>query len=279
MVRLQGPKSKIGINEVLGVEDDQLSLRALLRTYTPPETPTTADTDQKRSEALADAVRSWLIQSRLAVIVTSNDGGLFDLTLTRTRSDVSPPAGSYTIRCWPVTLRPDNAQSVLVPLQDDALAQFRNLSLLSLTPFIAFEVKARSDEAEHTLSFVFNLPITGTPDARQDQVFVAIISDRTEFLRYLRLLLSDEEDLLRGVPGWMAAVGADGGGRNHLEEVDVPLLEEMVRSLSRHPEKIKRVADIVERLKRTSEGRRLFPDGFEDLWQAVTQVRGMGDDD
>jgi hypothetical protein len=46
-----------------------------------------------------------------------------------------------------------------------------------------------------------------------------------------------------------------------------------VRALSRSPEKIDRIAEIVEGLQRTPEGREVLPERFQPLWDAVMQAR------
>ena len=53
----------------------------------------------------------------------------------------------------------------------------------------------------------------------------------------------------------------------------MPLLEMLMRALSRAPEKIDRIAELVEGLRGTPEGREVLPEGFEPFWEAVTQIR------
>ena len=53
----------------------------------------------------------------------------------------------------------------------------------------------------------------------------------------------------------------------------MPLLEELVRALSRSPEKIDRIERLVERLRRTEAGRAVLPNGFDSLWDKILQAR------
>jgi hypothetical protein len=272
MVRLSGRKSRVGIDKVLGMEDDDLSLRALLTAYEPSAEANGYDQKGKQVEALADQVRAWLIAFHLELGVVKKGDNRFDMLLRRTDPAEGAPSGDYKITCWPLTLRPEQGLDLSTSPVPERWV-FADLSLLALTPFLAFEVVARKGHLKHTLRFVLNLPISGMPEARDDHVLSAIISDRAGFLRYLRLILAGEEDLLGAVGTWLPMgieenLSKKGGG-----DVTMPLLEELVRALSRAPRKIERIERLVERLRRTEAGRALMPEGFEALWQLITETR------
>jgi hypothetical protein len=55
------------------------------------------------------------------------------------------------------------------------------------------------------------------------------------------------------------------------------LLEILLRSLSRSPESVDEVGRLVERLRATSVGKDVLPDGWEELWQAVVTTRKWTD--
>jgi hypothetical protein len=58
------------------------------------------------------------------------------------------------------------------------------------------------------------------------------------------------------------------------ENLDMPLLEDLIRALSRSPEKkIDRIAEIVEQLRRTPQGQQIIPPEFDQLWQTILQAR------
>ena len=267
MVRLQGRKSRVGIDKVMGEEGDENAMVSLLRAYRPVgDGP--VDGPQKQAETLADSVRDWLVGLEMRLEVIPHDDDQFDLLLHRSQTGPDPPEGEYAITCWPVTLRSEH-KITFEPAALSAPLTFSNLSPLALTPFTAFEVVAQIEDHKHPLCFVLNLPISGVPEDRRDRLFSAIIRDQAQFLRYLWLMLRDEAGGLPPgtgeVPGqpWGTAFG-DGG---------MPLLEAIVRALSRSPEKLEHIAELVEGLQRTPEGRRLLPKGFVPLWEAVTKAR------
>ncbi len=267
MIELQGRKSKIGIDKVLGEEGDDRAILSLLRAYR-PSGKVEVDEKQKQVEAVADRVRDWLVDLKLRLDVAEQDAERFDLVLYSNHTRPNPPQGDYSIACWPVTLHPEQR----IPIEHTSRATaltFPKVTILALTSFIAFEVSARVEDHRHALRFVLNLPISGIPQGRSDRLFSAIISEREQFLRYLWLILSPEDaNLIHWIvdgtgASWDRAWGSSG----------MPLLEMLMRALSRSPEKIDRIADLVEGLRRTPEGREVLPEGFEPFWEAVTQTR------
>jgi len=267
MIELQGRKSKIGINSVLGEEADDSAILSLLRAYR-ASGKVEVDEKQKQVEAVADRVRDWLVDLKLRLEVAEQNAERFDLVLYSNHAWPNPPQGDYSVACWPVTLRPEHRIPIEPTSRSTALI-FPKVSILALTSFIAFEVTARVEDHKHTLRFVLNLPISGIPHGRSDRLFSAIISDREQFLRYLWLILAAEDTSLTH---WIV----DGTGRSWDSAsggVGMPLLEVLMRALSRSPEKIDRIAELVEGLRRTPEGREVLPEGFEAFWEAVTQTR------
>jgi len=272
MVALQGRRSKVGIERILRMQGNDNALLALLRSYTPSDSAVTVDQKQQRAEALADEVRDWLIALRLQLEVARQDADRFDLLLGHTHRGGVAPEGEWTVKSWPVSLRQETgvtfeATSLSFPLT------FSNLSLLALTSFVAFEIVASVGDAKHKLCFVLNLPISGIPrDDRDAHLFRALISDRPGFLRYLWLMLCAEEDNRQPWTEWVGEV-KEGAGRTPRGDAGMPLLEILLRALSRSPDKIDRIAKLVEGLQRTPEGREVLPPGFEPLWEAILQTR------
>ena len=98
-----------------------------------------------------------------------------------------------------------------------------------------------------------------------------MISNRDGFLRYLLLLLGD--DKVSGLdPGsgsgfakWLARL-ADGE--------DIPLLEELTRTYSRHPERLSEISGLVRDLSQGNKNS-IIPEDFLDLWKVFeSAIRG-----
>ena len=62
-------------------------------------------------------------------------------------------------------------------------------------------------------------------------------------------------------------------GKSTRRETQPALLESLLRSLSRSPEKLDRVNEIIRELENTPEGQELFPKGFDEIWQPIWKAR------
>ena len=271
MVRLHGKRSQIGIDKVMGEDQAENQLGSLIRPFDPAEEPEPLDQAELDAEKLAGSVRDWLIGLGLHLAVQETDEDGYDLVLAQ-----STPAGpaldvGIRISCWPVGLRQDQGL-IWESGQDRFSLCFASLSLLSLTPFIAFEIIAQVETKKHRLRFVLHLPISGLPTDRNDHLLRAIISDRGRFLRYLWLILGQDHET---ITPWdsLVASGDEGTEGAPIGHDTLPLLEVLVRALSRSPDKIDRVDQLVAGLRRTPEGQAILPEGFDTLWDAIMQTR------
>lgn len=271
MVGLQGRRKQVGIDKVLGNGDDSNTLRALLKSYTPPTGAVEIDENARRAEALAERVRAWLIDLDMRMEVSIKDNDCFDLDLRIQRDDQAAPRQTYTLKCWPVSLRSESGR-LIDRKRLAAPITFSNLSLLALTPFIAFEIVAQVGDGKHLLRFVLKLPISGIPENRDTYLINTIISDRERFLRYLWLILAEENQTW---PQWMDMVSADKnkGRRAVSRDGELPLLEVLLRALSRSPEKIQRIAEVVGQLQHTFEGVSVLPHNFSAFWEVVLEAQ------
>jgi hypothetical protein len=283
MVELKGRRSDIGIDEILGQEEEN-ALFSVLRVYTVDDTDDGPDGDEQ-AERLANAVRDWLIDLEMRLEVEEKGEGAFSLALDHGDTDHEAPSGDFDIACWPISLSSEPKRA-LMPRASFALGvdpSKRDASLcdshllwevspVGLTSFIAFEIEARVEDQKQTIRFTLNLPILGLPHDREDHIFCAILSNRDQFIRYLRLVLMDRND---GAAMWAEALtdGSGRGGEGRARPADIPLLRELVRALSRSPDRIDHIARVVDRLQRTPEGRDVLPEDFQLLWDVLKEAR------
>jgi hypothetical protein len=55
--------------------------------------------------------------------------------------------------------------------------------------------------------------------------------------------------------------------------VGFPLFEALVRALERDPEKLDRIARVLDDLRKTPEGQRLLPEGLSTIWDPILDTR------
>lgn len=264
LVGVAGKKKRVGIDAFLGKEKDALSFRGMLHVYNRNDL-VESDTIRRQLEEALEAGRRAITGAGFSVGIVPAGEGLYDLTISAALP-LELPAGVEG-RCFPISLVQADAQ-ILVP----GPLRFAGLSLASLTGFVAFTVTAEKKGRKASLGFVLNLPTSGMPAQREQRVLQEIIRDSSRFIRYLLLILAEDGEGLDSdmdpEPGgdgqaWRCASG-------------IPLLEEMVRAFSRHPEKMARIQTLMDDLSDSAEGQTVLPEGFDDLWRAFKAARPGG---
>lgn len=268
MIEMRGKRSRIGIDQVMGDSESDASLLNMLRPYNSRSEFTPVDQEALQAERLADDVRKWLVESKFGVTVFRKDQDIYEMTLAAAVR-ITLPTGAFSIQCWPVSLPEGHHRDLDIRARQ---VKFGDLSVLALTPFIAFEVTAHIEDKEHHIRFVIQLPITGLPENRDDHIIRAVIADKSQFLRFLRLILSQDPGQLWQDREWENILSKN-PKLNHSGFDGMPLLEELIRAFSRTPEKIDQINQIVERLKRTPEGRQVLPDDFEAVWSQILKAQ------
>lgn len=276
LVELEGPKARCGIDALLGRTKGATSLADLLTAYVPPAQPVADDAAGRALDDRLRLARIALVQSRLLGRVERGDAA-DQHRLALLASGERQQVAGVEVRAWPLTL-PEGSWARSVEESGAELAAWTGISLAALTPFIAFEARARDGDREATGRFVLNVPLHGAPDDRLDRLLEGQIGSSAEFLRLLRLMLAD--DLSEEV------AAEEGAGPPDLAtdpaslvttatrgEIESPVLESLLKTLDRDPDRLDQIAALVERLQRTPAGTALLPKGFCDAWQAIWPVR------
>ncbi len=268
LTQLVGKKSKVGIDILLGKGKDapEMSLRDLLIQYKIPEVPMPNDDIRKKLEKKLEDARRLISRTNLLVKISAVGDGKYCMELV-SKGKVELPSGT-TVVCWPVML-PEAYGMDLSSVASGGLF-FSGVTLLALTRFFAFKVVAKEGDKEAVITFVINLPVEGMPEDRNNQILQHIIGNSERFIRYLLFLLSEDpaevmlDQIIRGATG-----RGDGNGEC---AVEIPLLEELVRAYSRHPEKLRRVDALMTDIKKSAGGGDVIPKGFDDIWSVFRET-------
>jgi hypothetical protein len=177
----------------------------------------------------------------------------------------------FRLTCWPATLPPERFQAIEFGVPDAKII-FKNINCVSISTFIAFEISGQREGMSSRSRFVLNLPAYGIPDTRDAHVLRSILADKDRFIRYLLLILGEDgESTLPSIiqptkneslvwsEGWSWAA--------------IPLLEELVRALSRSPEKIDRIEKLLSELKDEDYRGSIIPIEFDKIWKPVLEAR------
>lgn len=259
LVGMVGKKSRVGgINELLG--DDGLGEYLVDFDMSKDIEP-----DAVRQEAEESIEKARSLLSETALSITCNSGskdGQWDLVLT---GKIPSLKGIVNASAWPITVMQDFAVDIL-GRSDHGIISLGEFSASSVTGLIAFELK--SNHPEVWARFVLNLPITGIPDERNSAILQTVISNQDGFIRYLMLLLSDdsasgvETDNGSGFTKWLTQLA---------EGEDIPLLEELTRTYSRHPERLGDISKLVQDLSQENPST-IIPEDFLDLWNVFEEA-------
>ncbi|RLB95267.1 MAG: hypothetical protein DRH50_04680 [Deltaproteobacteria bacterium] len=264
LVSLSGRRSKVGgIDELLG--DDGMG--EYLVTFDATK-EAEIDTERQQAEELIEKARSVMSEAELSIKCgNALKENLWALTLI---GQIPSLDGIVSATAWPITVTRDFAVNISEGVADGVkLGEF---SASSVTGLIAFELKTSHPEV--SARFVLNLPVAGIPDERNSAILQTVISNKDGFIRYLLLLLGDgsaagpfDSGTGSGVARWLSRLAAG---------EDIPLLEEMTRTYSRHPERLAEISRLVRELSQGSKNA-IIPENFLNLWSVFESAIGGHD--
>jgi len=261
LVSLNGKRSKVGgIDELLGADGlgEYLVDFDMIRESEP-------DADRKAAEDSVEEARSRISEVDLSIECRpGSKDGLWALVLT---GKIPSLEGIVSAVAWPITLQSDNRAISI--LSNDQIAW--ECDAAYITGLIAFELKTNHPDV--TARFVLNIPVTGVPEERNSAILQTVISNQEGFLRYLLLLLGDDKvsgldpSNGSGFAKWLARL---------VDGEDIPLLEELTRTYSRHPERLAEISGLVRDLSHGSQNAIIHPD-FLNLWTVFESAIGGRD--
>lgn len=268
LVELNGRRKDLGIEALL--DDGGGGFRDLLDLWqSPAENPDTPDPIAEQLEARLTAARRAYANADLAVYVESPDEeGQYPL---RIEGEWPEPAGDVTGTLRPLGLEPERAVDI-----GTETVEFGPVTLEAMSAFVAIELQASEAGQSQRTRFVLRLPLVGAPVDRGSRLLRSMLQNRSELMRLLMILLSDDgvEAMVNAGIGTGAWTGGDwlSGGE------DTPLLESLLKTLDRSPERLDQIKRLLDEMSEGGNLGELLPDGFEDVWNAVWANRGKASD-
>lgn len=177
---------------------------------------------------------------------------------------IPPLPEGVTWRVWPITLAPDAARHVEGMCSLDVTFA---VSFEGITAFLANELQL----GDVTTRFVLTAPLREAPTNRGTRLLRILLGDAERFLRYLLMLLADEAVVRFGPADVLDALD-DGSTRSWRTVQDsLPLLEALLRTLAREPERLEDVDHLITDLKADPGGGSL-PPGLLEIWEPIWAV-------
>jgi len=270
LVELKGRKRQVGIDEFLSQKQNETSFLNLLIEYMAPDKPKKESERKRELKRRLEEIKRDLCNSDIkAKFLKEGKKNRYSLELEFPKDLKLNFESDIKAQVWPISLKSSNAQPINLSHPIPSV-RFKELSLEQLTGFFAFTLKIKS--MGDPINFVLNLPVSGMPKNRDDQIFQVILSDKNNFIRYLLLLLFEGEYSYLASNIDEKIKGFSKGKGRWFFGVEMPLFEELVRAYSRDPDKIKRISRIINKLSKTEEGRKLLPVEFKDIWALFEEV-------
>ena len=200
LIKLTGSKSKNGVSALLERKeedgaDGSVTFADLLTLYHRTAQPV-RDLSAEQLDQILDKLRLQLAAAGLCVRVqdlTNASTSRYSMTLIVPDTTYISWSDMVTVHCRPVTLREELEIALSMPLQGQA-AIFTPISFEAISSFWAFRLEARQIDVARQASFVLNLPLVNAPQDRENRILLSLLRNREQLLRYLLMLLSNDED-------------------------------------------------------------------------------------
>ncbi len=268
LVELVGKKSRVGIDKFLEKKDGVTNFCDLLQEYTFSDGPGgKEDTEKAIERKLAKICIQIAALDIRGKVEASAQKGVYDLVVWVPRLKNMEMSDIET-QVWPISLKSSLSQKIDM-MKPPPVLTFPGLTADKITSFIAFKLSL----GNVSKSFVLNVPLRGIPTNRHEKVFQSIISDREKFLRYLWLLLYEGDYAFHSANLEAKLKGAFGGKGYGSFGEEMPLFEELVRAYSRDPDKIKRIARLIEDVIKADTEEKILPEEFRLLWETFKEAR------
>lgn len=257
LVELSGKTSQVvGIDSLLG----ENGLNNILNEYVQPDEEPDIDKDEAKAQQALENARKSLSNAGLKVKCEAT-GESWHLSLIAT--EPLSLSGISDFKAWPITV-PEDRSSDVFGLTHSGDAEIGSFATESVTGLIAFEFV--SEIKKMSLRMVLNLPVEGLPDSRDDAIFRLVLKNREGFLRYILLILGEYTGEILNKGGlFLTGNGTNPWAGGFIGEV--PILEELARAFSRDPDKLKDIAEVVERLLRDDAHSQIIPEQFTEMWK------------
>lgn len=148
-----------------------------------------------------------------------------------------------------------------------------NIGELDLSCFLILELKLKGSAS--VLRFAMKIEIANLPSTRSSNIFRDIISNTTNFFKYIRFLLAEnywDEQLSFGEENGKHSDGSPFGFYFSEE----PIYENMLKAVSREPEKLAEIKKVMDKLsEEENKETPIIPEDFKELWNVFDETQKM----
>lgn len=272
LIELRGERRKVGIDKFLD-ENSEQSVINFLKEYG----KSTLDEEEKRKENLEkelekklEEYKANLLKIGLRMKIKPEAEGVYKVIVCSNETNLKYSSREIKGICYPITLQ-KQTNKIDIPLLWKDKIIFHKVPLLSLTSLVAFELNIKDKGISQKMEFVLNLPVEGMPERRNDKIIRAILRDSNGFIQYLRILLIENQNIFLFNHN-VINYGKD-DYENRQNRIPMPLAEELIKALSRNPDKIKNIHDLIKELSKNKDIKDdIIPEEFKEIWKNIWRV-------
>ncbi len=218
--------------------------------------------EQKTIDLAIRKIKYDLTQLPIKGTATLIDGGTaYKLSIDIDATKLTLPKG-FEVKMKPLPEQQKAAVSINAGAVN-TINKFSGYAETALSIFLIFEI---AKEGAVYSQFLLPMDIE-LPKSRLNKIFTSIIDSREKFLKYLTFLLTGEETAL---------IGDAKGNRNKTAAnksdawafTGTPVYEKLLIASSRHPEKLKSIDALIQRMKEESSDLKepIVTAEFEEFW-------------
>ena len=260
LVRLKGKTDQIGIDQFLNSDED-FGFRTILKDYENGNL-SEKEMNQENFDEQIFKIKKALFASVLKYEFLE-DNDKFQIAL-----DFSPSSDwQKLIKSQDFTVKVNLLSNPSKTLDLTKETAFTGLVLGELTSLFCFSVSIAGFEQPPV---IFTQKIDGPefPKKRSDHVIRSSIDSMDKFIRFLYLILYGGEVTVEALSGILDKGSQKGQGNSYLQ---IPLFEEILKSLARTPDKLIYIDKVIDGLKDADQ--KVIPDSFLALWGNVKRAR------
>lgn len=260
LVRLKGKTDQIGIDQFLNSDED-FGFRTILKDYENGNL-SEKEMNQENFDEQIFKIKKALFASVLKYDF-SEDNGSFQIALKFSPS----PEWQKLIKSQDFAVKVNLLSNPSKTLDLTNETAFTGLVLGELTSLFCFSVTIAGFE-QPPVTFTQKIVGPEFPKKRSDHVIRSSIDSMDKFIRFLYLILHGGEVTVEALSGVLDKGSQKGQGNSYLQ---IPLFEEILKSLARTPDKLTYIDKVIDGLKDADQ--KVIPDSFLALWGNVKRAR------